>query len=46
MKRKDGIRITMLVENTASGERILGEHGLSVWVETVIRTTAAHCFQL
>lgn len=34
MRRKDGIRITMLVENTASGERIPGEHGLSVWVET------------
>lgn len=27
------IRITVLVENTASGRGLLGEHGLSMWVE-------------
>jgi len=28
------IRITTLVENTAAGRDILGEHGLSFWIET------------
>ena len=34
MSGQDGIRITLLVENTASGPGILGEHGLAVWIET------------
>lgn len=28
------LRITVLVENTASGEGLIAEHGLSVWMET------------
>lgn len=28
------LRITVLVENTASGEGLIAEHGLSVWIET------------
>ena len=28
------LRITVLVENTASAEGLLAEHGLSVWIET------------
>lgn len=27
------VRITLLVENTASGEGILGEHGLAIWID-------------
>ena len=34
MSDKDRVRITLLVENTAQGEGILGEHGLAVWIET------------
>lgn len=30
----NGIRITTLVENTASGRDTLGEHGLSFWIDT------------
>lgn len=30
---KTAVRITLLVENTASGEGILGEHGLAIWIE-------------
>ena len=34
MKENETVRITILVENTAKGSRILGEHGLSIWIET------------
>jgi len=34
MKPRGAIQITILVENTASGKGILGEHGLSVWIDT------------
>jgi 7,8-dihydropterin-6-yl-methyl-4-(beta-D-ribofuranosyl)aminobenzene 5'-phosphate synthase len=33
MKRQHRIRITLLAENTAQGEGIIGEHGLAVWIE-------------
>ena len=29
----EGVRITVLVENTAGGGGLLGEHGLSFWIE-------------
>ena len=33
MSEKGAVRITVLVENTARGEGILGEHGLAIWIE-------------
>ena len=30
----DSIRVTVLVENTALGPDIRGEHGLAFWIET------------
>lgn len=33
MKPQHRIRVTLLAENTAQGEGIIGEHGLAVWIE-------------
>ncbi len=33
MSEKSAVRITVLAENTAQGEGILGEHGLAIWIE-------------
>jgi 7,8-dihydropterin-6-yl-methyl-4-(beta-D-ribofuranosyl)aminobenzene 5'-phosphate synthase len=31
---KEKVRVTVLVENTAAGRGMLGEHGLAYWIET------------